>query len=236
MLTDDLRRHANKYYGKYRGIVVDNADPKFQGVISVKVPSVFGEDATVLAKACMPYGHYFVPPVDARVWVEFEEGERTSAIWSGAWYPQGKAPVQAQVSPPESRVIQTPAGHTIQIVDKAGEEQILIQHAKDAFISIDSNGSILISNPNGSHIHLDADGKQATFVEQHGNYLVMNDKGTAIVNPDGTTMNIAGDTVHLKAGSVVVEAKSVALGMGASDPTIMGNAFDTYWKALLLHT
>jgi Type VI secretion system/phage-baseplate injector OB domain len=235
VLIEDLRRHAGKFYGKYRGVVVKNEDKHHQGTIDVTVPSVFGPDTVVTARACMPYGHFYVPPEKAHVWVEFEEGNPGSPLWVGAWYPEAEVPPEAQMSPPDSRVIQTPAGHTIQLVDKEGEEQILIRHSTDAFVSIDANGSILLYNPNGSHIHLDADRANLTVAEEHGNYVVMGEKGTAIVNPDGTTVNVAGDTVHVSAGKVVVQATSVALGMGATDPTVMGNAFKTLWLLLQTH-
>src|SRR5690606_18901544 len=130
------------------------------GSIEVTVPAVFGPDAPVLARACMPYGHFYVPPVGAHVWVEFEAGDPDYPLWVGAWYPEAEVPVEAKVTPPDSRVIQTPAGHTIQIVDTDGEERILIRHASDAFISIDAEGSVLVSNPAGSHLHLDAKGEK----------------------------------------------------------------------------
>jgi hypothetical protein len=232
---DDLRRHAGKFYGKYRGIVADNADENYQGFIKVLVPSVFGEKTAVQAKACMPYGHYFVPPKDTLVWVEFEEGNRDSPIWSGAWLPKDKAPQAAQMSPPDARVIQTPAGHIIRIVDKKDEELILIHHSSDAFLSIDAKGSVLVSNPNGSQLHLDADQGTATLVEEHGNQLLMDDKGTSVVNPKGTTIDISDDKVHVSASKVVVDATSVALGSGASEPTIMATGFDQLWQVLLKH-
>jgi len=235
VLTDDLRRHAGKFYGKYRGIVMENKDENFQGLLAVAVPSVFGEKAIVHAKACMPYGHFFVPPPETQVWVEFEEGDPKSPIWSGAWLPVKKAPVEAQMDPPDSRVIQTPAGHTIQIVDKEGEEKIIIRHAKDAFVSIDAKGSVLLSNANGSHIHLDADGAKATIVEEHGNHFVMTDKGMLFVNNEGAALNITGDTVHINAAKAILAATNVALGANAAEPTIMGNAFSQLWMQMLLH-
>jgi len=234
--TDELHRHVGRYYGKHRGQVVGNEDANHQGTISVTVPSVFGPDHAVAARACMPFGHFYVPPVDAHVWVEFEGGDPSLPLWVGVWYPKDAAPEEAQVSPPDSRVIQTPAGHTIQIVDTDGDERILIRHSSDAFVSIDPNGSILASNPSGSHLHLDADGAKATLVEEHGNHLSMTEKGTAIVNPDGTTVNVSGDSVHISAAKVIVDATSVALGAGASEPTLMGNAFKNLWTIMLTHT
>src|SRR6266850_6876277 len=127
MLTD-LQRHAGKYYGKYSGEVTDVADTEFFGRIKVKVPAVFGADVEVRARPCFPYGHFFVPPTGTKVWVEFECGDTHYPLWVGTWYPQGKSPADAAISPPENRVIQTASGHTVQIFDKDGEEKIVIKH------------------------------------------------------------------------------------------------------------
>jgi hypothetical protein len=234
--SDEMGRHVGRYYGKYRGKVADNADEKFRGTLMVVVPSVFGPDTPVPATPCLPYGHFFVPPVGTDVWVEFEAGDIASPLWVGVWYPDGTAPVEARVSPPEHRVIQTAAGHTIEIVDTEGEEQILIRHATDAFVRIDHNGSVLLANPKGSHLHLDAENEKATLVEAHGNHLAMGEQGTAVVNPQGTVVNVVDDTVHISAAKVILNATSVALGNGAAEPTIMANAFNALWDAVLNHT
>jgi hypothetical protein len=144
MLTDNFSEHAGRRYGKFRGKVADNADPHFTGRIQVTVPDVFGPKTIVTADPCLPYGHFYVPPNDTDVWVEFEAGDTHRPVWSGVWYPDGSAPKQAQVSPPEHRVITTAAGHTIDIADKSGEEQILIRHSGGAVISIDHTGKITL--------------------------------------------------------------------------------------------
>ena len=236
MLVDELGRHVGRYYGKYRGKVVDNADDHHQGTLRVTVPGVFGAKVEVLAAPCLPYGHFFVPPIGTDVWVEFEAGDPGSPLWVGVWYPEGTTPAEAEVSPPDHRVIKTKAGHVIEIVDTEGEERILIRHSSDAFLSIDPHGGVLLYNPNGSHLHLDAENKAASLAEEHGNHFGMGDKGIAIVNNDGTVVNLAGDTAHLRAAKIILEATSVALGSGASEPTLMGNAFKTLWQAMLAHT
>src|SRR5579871_4147029 len=120
--SSDMERHAGKFYGKYSGEVTDNTDTETRGNITVKVPSVFGTDVEVLARPCLPFGHFFVPDVGAKVWVEFEAGDLRFPIWVGVWYPTDSTPKDAAISPPDNRVIQTPSGHTIEILDKAGEE------------------------------------------------------------------------------------------------------------------
>jgi hypothetical protein len=236
MFTDELSRHVGRYYGKFRGKVTGNADEKYQGTLTVTVPDVFGPEVEVVARACLPYGHFFVPPVGANVFVEFEAGDPEYPLWVGAWYAEGAAPAQAQVSPPDHRVIHTPAGHTIEIVDTEGEQRILIRHPSNSFVSIDPNGSVLLANAQGSHLHLDAENGTATVVQKDGNHLAMGEKGVALVNPAGTTINVVEDTVHVSAKNVVVEATSIALGKGASEPTLMGEAFSTLWDLMLTHT
>lgn len=231
----DGHHATGKHFGKHRGEVTGVDDDGHQGTITVKIPTLLGTEATVRARACMPYGHFFVPPVGAQVWIEFEEGNLDLPLWVGAWYAEGEVPPEARVSPPDHRVVRTPAGHTIEIVDHAGEERILIRHSSDAFVSIDEHGSILLSNPNGSHLFLDAENSKTTLVEQHGNHLTMSENGTSIVNPKGTLLDVTGDTVNIAAPKVVVQSQSVALGAGASEPTIMGTAFKVLWDMVRTH-
>jgi hypothetical protein len=235
MLTEEFSRHVGRFYGKYRGKVVANEDKRFMGTLEVTVPAVFGPDHTVAAAPCLPYGHFFVPPPETDVWIEFEAGDTASPLWVGVWYPEGAAPQEAQVSPPDHRVIQTPAGHTIEIVDTEGKEQILIRHAKDAFVTIDHDGSVLVADAKGSHLHLDAKDGKAALVEGHGNHLTMGEKGTALVNPKGTVLNVVDDTVHISAAKVILNATTVALGSGAAEPTLLAEAFQELWDAMLKH-
>jgi hypothetical protein len=59
----ELEHHAGKYYGKYSGEVTKNEDDLKLGRITVKVPSVFGINMEVVARPCLPYGHFFIPLV-----------------------------------------------------------------------------------------------------------------------------------------------------------------------------
>ncbi len=233
----DLHRHLRKHYGKYSGEVTDNRDDENRGRLKVKVPSVFGEELEVRARPCLPFGHFFVPDPGAKVWVEFEGGDPGYPIWVGTWYPDGTTPQQAAVSPPESRVIQTPSGHTIEIHDQSGEEKITIKHKANAFISIDKNGSVIISNQNGSHIHLNSQGGEATFVEQHGNLLTMNKNGVVIVDKDGSALvELKGDTARVMGTNIVLQGSSVTVGAGAAEPTILGTTFAKMWNLFIFHT
>lgn len=222
----DLNRHVNKYYGKYSGTVTDNSDPDNMGRIQVTVPAVLGEEHEVTARPCLPYGHFFVPPVGAQVWVEFEAGDPEHPLWVGTWYPAGTTPPEAAIDPPENRVIQTASGHTIEILDKDGDEKIVIRHKSDAFLAIDKDGSVVLSNKNGSNLYLNADAGEATLLEEHGNLVSMTSDGVLIANKDGKTVQLSGDTASVVAEKIVLHGATVALGGGSAadmQPAVLGN-------------
>ena len=83
-----------KYYGKYRGRVIDDSDPLLHGRLRVQVFDVAGEEHTGWAMPCVPDppGRRAIPPVGNNVWVEFEAGDLSQAIWSGVWWDPGTPP------------------------------------------------------------------------------------------------------------------------------------------------
>lgn len=206
-MFDDLRRHVGKYYGKYSGQVVANdQDSNKMGSIVVTLPSIFGPTAQITARPCLPYGHFFIPAVGSMVWIEFEGGDKDYAIWVGTWYPQGATPAPAAISPPDNRVIQTASGHTIEIMDKEGSESITIKHKGKAFINIDKNGSVLISNQNGSYFQLDVGNKAVSIVEEHGNIVTLGKDGISFIEKTGSTMlQLTDDTIRLAATNIILQ-------------------------------
>lgn len=86
-----------KHYGKYRGTVTDNQDPRNQGRVRCNVPEILGEVDSGWALPCSPYagdhsGMYAIPAVGSGVWVEFEAGDVSRPIWVGCWWQSNSAP------------------------------------------------------------------------------------------------------------------------------------------------
>jgi hypothetical protein len=97
-----------KFFGKYRGKVVENVDPLVLGRIMVEVPAVPAVSET-WAMPCVPYagpqvGFYAIPPITANVWVEFEGGDPNFPIWVGCFWSEGEVPLEAI---PELKVFKT---------------------------------------------------------------------------------------------------------------------------------
>lgn len=163
----DPLQHRNvdnlmKYYGKYRGTVLDNEDPLSMGRLRVNVPDVLGTDASGWASACVPLageqsGAWLVPQIGTGVWVEFEKGDPDYPIWSGCWWgPAAKPPALALAGLPSSPsiVLQTAGQNTLMISDAPGPAGgILLKTASGAMISINDAG-IAISNGKGASIVL----------------------------------------------------------------------------------
>jgi uncharacterized protein involved in type VI secretion and phage assembly len=92
-----LEHVRSRFFGKYRGTVTDNADPKQKGRVKVSVPSVMPPGLETWAMPCVPYagdqvGLFGIPAVGAGVWVEFEMGDLSFPIWVGCFWADGEAP------------------------------------------------------------------------------------------------------------------------------------------------
>jgi hypothetical protein len=121
---DQLERHADRFYGKYRGIVLNNIDPLQIGRLQAMVPEVLGEIPSGWALPCAPYagtgsGFYAIPPIGAGVWIEFEAGDTSRPIWTGAWWATGEVPMNEQATPsqPTRKILRTEFGLMVSLDD-----------------------------------------------------------------------------------------------------------------------
>lgn len=160
------QRVEHRFYGKYRGLVVDNDDPERLGRLTLRVPSVLGFDVvTGWAMPCVPYGgdrnqgFLCIPEPGAGVWVEFEEGDLEFPIWVGTFWskPGGNSELpkpnnadgseqESVQSPPTRKIIKTRKGHTIQLEDADGEEHVIICDGEEENRIVFSKSGVSIVN------------------------------------------------------------------------------------------
>lgn len=167
---------GQKYYGKYRGMVMNNVDPMQQGRLMVQVPDVAGLIPASWAMPCVPLagiqnGIYALPTVGSGVWVEFEQGKADHPIWVGCfWGSAAEVPVLARATPPliPSITLQTPLQNGITISDLPGP-----------------TGGIMLKSTTGA-------------------MLIVNDTGIYIQNGKGASIVMTGPTVNVNMGALTV--------------------------------
>jgi uncharacterized protein involved in type VI secretion and phage assembly len=153
---------SDRFYGKYRGLVVDNADPQQTARLRVRVPDVTNVHPSTWAKPCLPFtgirsGFYVVPAVGSHVWVEYEQGDPDYPIWVGCfWESANDVPALALAGGQGQQqiVIQTTNQNTVLISDVPGASGgIQLMSSSGAVISV-SDAGITISNGRGAEITL----------------------------------------------------------------------------------
>ncbi|MEO9651984.1 MAG: phage baseplate assembly protein V [Roseobacter sp.] len=123
---------GGRFFGKYRGTVVNNFDSNARGRLQVTVPEVLGSSTPVWALPCVPYagpgvGFHTMPPIGANVWVEFEAGNLRHPIWAGCFWVDGDIP--AVDANPDVLFLRT-AKAVIRVDDSIGEVLIESGSAK----------------------------------------------------------------------------------------------------------
>lgn len=135
----------SRYFGKYRGVVTDNADPTSRGRIKVRVPAVLGE-LEVWAMPCVPYagagvGFYSLPEPQTAVWIEFEAGDPSYPIWTGCFWADGELP---DLSDAAVKIWKTES-LTVRIDD--GADQLVAENSGGSKLTIESD---VVSESGGS--------------------------------------------------------------------------------------
>lgn len=88
----------NKYYGIYRGLVVDNQDPEFLGRLIVRVPQIHKNNVPTtwaFSKGMFTgkdQGFYALPGVGDWVWTQFEGGNPSHPVWEYGHWAMGETP------------------------------------------------------------------------------------------------------------------------------------------------
>lgn len=167
---------TERFYGKYRGMVLNNVDPMQQGRLQVQVPDVAGVTPVSWAMPCVPIaglqnGMMALPVIGSGVWVEFEQGNPDYPIWTGCfWGSAAEVPALALATPPATPAItfQTPLQNGVTISDLPGP-----------------TGGIMIKSATGAT-------------------LIVNDTGIYLQNGKGAGITLVGPTVDINNGALTV--------------------------------
>ena len=171
---------AQKFYGKYRGTVINNIDPEQRGRIQAIVPAVSNVIPTSWAMPCVPLagkqeGTYVVPQIGAGVWIEFEGGDPDKPVWVGGfWGSAAEVPALALAPPP------IPPGQNI-LIQSTAQNMFLISDSAPT----PATGGIILKSTTGAMI-------------------VVNDSGIYLSNGKGAMITMIGPSITINNGALVV--------------------------------
>ncbi|MGH9497268.1 MAG: phage baseplate assembly protein V [Candidatus Sulfotelmatobacter sp.] len=169
-------KSGRKFFGVYRGTVVDNIDPLQIGRVMVLVPDAGGVIPSTWAMPCVPIagkqmGTFMVPQIGSGVFVQFEAGDPDRPVWMGGWWGDvAEVPALALAGVPgdPNIVIQTTLQNGIVVSDLPGP-----------------TGGIMLKSTTGATI-------------------IVNDTGIYIQNGKGASIIMTGPTVTINEGALVV--------------------------------
>ena len=166
-------RFAGRYFGKYRGFVVDVDDEKELIRVKVKCPVVMGSEEelgwalpSLSAGGHSNAGDVFIPQINDFVWLEFEAGDTAYPVWSpGPWaFRNGES-----MAPRHGRGQPDYTDYSVREIDNIpptqfegdGKNVRIIQGPDGSFLEFDGTpGSerVQLSHYTGSRYEISADG------------------------------------------------------------------------------
>jgi len=219
-----LNTVPKRYFGKYRGKVIDNIDPLFLGRIMAQVPAI-SELPLTWALPCVPYaglevGFYAMPPIDANVWIEFEAGDPDHPIWTGCFWEEGQVPLGAPI--PGMKIFKTESITLILNDDpEAGGLTLeVLPPAVDTPISITLN-SAGIQVETEAVFELTSQESNLTSESLTIESTETNLSGEALTIEVGET-NLAGEALTIEAGETNIAGE--ALTIETAETNIAGEA------------
>jgi len=205
------------YFGCYRGVIADTADPEIRGRYRVRITVIHPDDLEVqflpwaemagafAAKDASDLPHY---EVGERVWVMFEGGDPEFPVILGGWVSQfggtPDLPVENAGNYTENRKRwrrQDRTGNVIELSELNGERHVLIQ----------SGGAIIRVTQRGDTIILDTEG----VVEVKGGSFTATAKRSEVVGDD-VTIQAQGDIVGLPNGKAQILSNSKVIISGGA--------------------
>jgi hypothetical protein len=221
----------------YRATVTDNQDPEKRGRIKVTSAQAVGStdaDLPMWVEHVSAWGWFLIPDVGEQVEIvmashgDMDESfgqaslEEPDARWRGSrmWTTEDgdvPRPIPKEFSETnygKRRGFATPLGHMILFDDTEGKSRVSItwngkpdSTEEQCKMEMDEEGSVIISNKNGSMVYLNAPDEKIEIIDQHGNNVTM----------ESGSITIVADTVDVKA------ANKVLLGDGADDKAMRAN-------------
>ena len=199
------------------GIVTNNDDPDNLGRVKVKLPWLSDNQESGWARIAAPMagsqrGFCFLPEVDDEVLVAFEHGDvRLPYVLGALWIGKDKPPEPGMTKDGNvvMRVIKSRSGHLIRLIDEAGKEKIeivdktgenaVVIDSANGTVTVTANKDLVLTSTNGAiklkAQRIEAESAGNASLKAEGNVEV---KATAKFDLNaGASMTIKGTVVNI---------------------------------------
>ena len=200
------RTTAQYFPGVCVGIVTNTRDPDGLGRVKLRLPWLAQDTETDWARIAVPMagpqrGVFFPPEVDDEVLVAFEHGSSQRAYVVGAlWNGVDNPPDPNDNGKNDIRMIKSRSGHVIRLTDTDGAEKIeIIDKSGNNSIVLDTAADAVIVKAS-QDITIDADGGTLTL------------KGTSVKIQAKSDLSVQGATAKVQAdGELTLKGQIVQI-------------------------
>lgn len=250
-MMDEIRQNGlevttNRYYGLYRGIVIENnnTEDANRGLVRIQVPAL-GHDipdkvrADWWARPCMPglsvgdgqmHGFYYPPDINDEIWVQFENGDVRYPVYTGGFL---RVEYEGEDLIAENALykgIRTKSGHYIRFSDDKDNDDLHITIARGdgdggvsgATISLTDNGSVLVANDKNSSVYLDAENNSVSLIASDGEKML---SSVELKDDEVTAISKSGGSFSLNADVFTANVKDFVVNAGGKIALLSGKVF-----------
>lgn len=217
MTGDNIEHGYSAYYGIWRGVVVDIADPLKRGRVRVKI---FGymDDITQKQYESIPWavpkmplssggdtcGEFKVPNVGTYVYGFFEGGNHMLPVYDGiAVDGVHNVPAFAATNYPQRKGVAY-ANDVVMYVDESNDE-VKFVHPSGTTVTVSQNGDIAVSCANDCTVTVAED---CTVTAKN---VTINGSETIHATTAELTANVSGDATLTASGAVAISGSTINL-------------------------
>lgn len=252
-----------RFFGLYRGIVIDNEDPELRGRVRIQVPAIGHRTAgdVPLGLYSLPcsdglsvgasgkvHGTFITPEVGDQVWVMFEKGLPTNPVYLGGWIHENP-PENEFKGNPKIRGLRTESGHVIKLNDDDASITIAkgdgAGESEATMVAMTADSEVIISTKDGNQVYLNNAAGEITIIAKDGSLMSLSKDAAQLINSSGAIISAnkedvtisAPKNITLTSGGKITLAGAVDIGTGPIyEPAVTGNTFSTAVFAPHVHT
>ena len=215
------------YYGTYRGVVVDNKDPKKLGRVKLRVPQLASDNkieywawpkGQVSGK---DFGDFFIPPKGSPVWVECENGDPRHPIWLGGHWAKENGEVPSEGGGDPGNRVRKTEKWTMEMND-TGDFFHIKSKSGNAFSKLDGQGNYTMEI--AQNHSLKAQGDKSEEVSGNKSEQLGGDKSVTISG--NRTEDVDGDVTETTQGKRLMDCDEFGLTTNKGTFNFGGITFD----------